>query len=207
MEADYSVELGPAAPALELPWKDPEGRSHYVELRGEAGLTERNIDGTPDGILGVPEARRFPALRRFLADANSQRSAWQTAKCDVWADEAEAMENLYNAGFTQNSYVDLVLAEQAAALRGRLEEHQRLAKAMARMLEADESLEAFAEIVVRRCYFHQGASPEESDAGYCLTLFLIGYGASPVEAEECWGRALEFAAECLLQLQPREDSA
>jgi hypothetical protein len=212
MEADYRVELGPAAPALELPWTDPEGCSHYVELRGAASLRERSVDGKPDRITDgiadhIPEARRFPALGRFLVDANSQPSAWQTAKCDVWADQTEAMENLYNAGFAHSSYVDLVLAEPAAALRGSLEAHQRLAKEMAQRLEANASLEALAEIVVRRCYFHPGASLEESDAGYCLTLFLIGYGATPGEAAECWERTLEFAAECLLQLQPREESA
>ena len=220
MEADYRVELGPAAPALELPWTDPEGRSHYVELRGAASLRECSVDGKPDRITDgitdgiadritdrIPEARRFPALGRFLVDANSQPSAWQTAKCDVWADQTEAMENLYNFGFAHSSYVDLVLAEPAAALRGSLEAHQRLAKEMAQRLEANEGLKALAEIVVRRCYFHPGASLEESDAGYCLTLFLIGYGATPGEAAECWERTLEFAAECLLQLQPREESA
>lgn len=204
MDADYSLELGPDAPALELPWTDPEGHSHYVDLHGDGALTKCNLDLSLDRIA---EARRFPALRRFLADANSPPSAWQTVKCDAWADETEAAENLYGAGFTQSSYVDLVLAEPTAALRDCLEAHRQLAKEMAQRLEANESLEASAEIVVRRCYFHRGASLEESDAGYCLTLFLIGYGASPGEAAECWERALEFAAECLLKVQPPEESA
>lgn len=200
MEADYSVELGPSAPALELPWRDPEGQLHYVELRGEGGLTTGNLDS-------IAEARRFPALRRFLATVNSQPSAWQTVKCDAWADATEAAANLYDAGFAQNSYVDLVLAEHAAALRGCLEAHQQLAKEMAQALEANESLEALAEIVVRRCYFHPETNLEESDAGYCLTLFLTGYGATPGEAAESWERTLEFAARCLLKLQPPEAGA
>jgi len=37
MEADDAVELGPQAPALEVPWHDPEGRWNYVALRGGAG--------------------------------------------------------------------------------------------------------------------------------------------------------------------------
>jgi hypothetical protein len=200
MEADYSVELGPSAPALEIPWIDPEGRSHYVELRGTGGPTNCSLDG-------IEEAQQFPALRRFLAEVNSQPSVWQTAKCDVWAEETEAAENLYNTGFAQSSYFDLVLAEQAAALRDCLEAHQQLAKEIVRRLETNESLDAYAEVVVRRCYFHRGASLEESDAGYCLTLFLIGYGAFPHEAAECWGRTLEFASECLRKVQPREESA
>ena len=207
MEADYSVELGPDAPALEVPWTDPEGHSHYVELRGVGGLTTCDLDRNMDHKMDrIAETRRFPALRRFLADVNSQPSAWQTVKCDAWADETEAAENLYHAGFTQSSYVDLVLAEPTA-LRGSLEAHQQLAKEMAGALEANESLEAVAEVVVRRCYFHRGTNLEESDAGYCLTLFLIGYGVSPGEAAECWERTLEFAAGCLLRMQPPEAGA
>jgi hypothetical protein len=200
VEADDSLELGPPAPALELPWNDPTGRSHYVELRGEAGATERNLDQ-------IAEVRQFPALRRFLLDVNSPPSPWQTAKCDVWTGQAEPAENLYNAGFTHGSYIDLVLAEQASSWRGSLEVHQRLAKQLARRLEANESIEAVAEIVVRRCYFHRDCSPEESDAGYCLTLFLLCYGASPGEAAHCWDLTLEWTAQCLVKSQAGEEGA
>ena len=83
MDADSSVELGPTAPALELPWKDPEGRVQYVNLRGAAGGggdrgVERDLER---GVERIPEARQFPALRRFLVDVNSRRSPWQTAPC------------------------------------------------------------------------------------------------------------------------------
>ncbi len=205
MDADYGVELGPTSPALELPWKDPEGRVQYVELRG--GM-ERGVAGGVDcGVDHIPEARQFPALRRFLVDVNSPLSPWQTAKCDVWTCAVEAAENLYNHEFAQSSYVDVVLAEEAAGLRGQLEVHLRLAKVLAQLLETDEALEATAEILVRRCYFHRGDEAEESDAGYCLTLWLTGYGASPAEADECWVRALELAAGCLLKPQPLEARA
>jgi hypothetical protein len=196
MEADYSVELGPAAPALEIPWKDPEGRLHYFDLRRR-----------PDCIEQIPEARQFPALRRLLIEVNSPPGTWQTAKCDVWQDEAEAAGNLYEAGFEQGCYVDLVLAEQAAAWRRSLEVHQLAAKEMAQMLGANEALEAFAEIIVRRCYFHGGGDMDESDAGYCLTLFLTGYGATPAKAAVCWDGAMEFAAGCVQRWQPREGRA
>lgn len=193
MEADHSLELGPAAPALEIPWKDPEGRLHYFDLRRR-----------PDAIEHIPEALEFPALRRFLLAVNSPPSVWQTAKCDVWLDEAEPSENLYDAEFEQSCYVDLVLAEQTAALREDLLLHQLAAKEMAHMLGANEALEALAEIIVRRCYFHGSTNAEESDAGYCMTLFLTGYGATPAKAAECWDSAMEFAAVCALRLHPHE---
>jgi hypothetical protein len=83
-----------------------------------------------------------------------------------------------------------------------LELHQRLAKELAAMLSANEGLEAHAEIVVRRCYFHKSASPEESDAGYSLTLFLTGYGDSAAKAAESLKTAIGMAGESLPKLQP-----
>jgi hypothetical protein len=206
MDADYSVELGPTADALEIPWKDPDGRLHYVDLRGDPDAIERNVEM-------IPEAGKFAALRRFLIDLNSQQSPWQTAKCDVWDEAVEPEENLFDAEFSHGCYVDLVLAGDAESLRDSLEAHQRLARQAALQLENDhEELEASAEIVVRRCYFHRNASidatdMDASDAGYCLTLFLTGYGASPAEAADRWQCALESAARCLLQLQPHEGRA
>ena len=101
MDADYSVELGPKAPALELPWKDPEGRVQYVELRSVSGSgTDQSVARDVErGVERIPEARQFPALRRFLLDANSPQSPWQTVKCDVWSGRDRAEENLYNEGF------------------------------------------------------------------------------------------------------------
>jgi hypothetical protein len=208
MDADSSIELGPDAPALEIPWHDPEGQLHYLDLRSAPASLEQNVEC-------IPEAASFPALRRFLLELNSLLSPWQTVKCDVWCQESASGENaapednaanLYGADFTQNSYVDLVLDEANVSLRDSLDLHRRLASDLALRLEENETLEASAEIVVRRCYFHRGTSAKamsESDAGYCLTIFLTGYGASPVEAAENWNKAMEFAAGCLLELQPQ----
>ena len=203
MEADDAVELGPEAPALEVPWQDPEGRWNYVDLRGGAGATGPDWDrNLKRGIDRIPETRQFPPLRRFLLEVNSPPSVWQTAKCGVLPEKAVGSENPYNAAFAHNSYIDVVLAEDFAQRRSELELHRQLAKELATLLSAHESLEAQSEIVVRRCYFHKSASPEESDAGYCLTLFLAGYGESAAKAAESLKIALEMAGESLLKLQP-----
>jgi hypothetical protein len=224
MEADWGVELGPEAPALEIPWQDPEGRWHYVALRGGAGVTECGVEArgveahdkeAHDKELRlerIPEARQFPALRQFLLDVNSPQSAWQTAKCGVCGEETEAAENEYGAGHMHSLYVDLVLAEVAAspresAVRDAMETHEKMAAELASLLQAGEELEASGEVVVRRCYFHRRDEPEESDAGYCLTLFLNGYGSSKEAAQESCGRALALAAECLLRVWPGEKRA
>jgi hypothetical protein len=204
MDADYSIELGADAPALELPWVDPEGHLEYIDLRRE-----------PAGIECIPEAREFPALRALLIDVNSQHSSWQTAKCDVWAEAVDATENLYGAKFARNCYIDLVLTAQWTPQRESLELHEKLARQLAQSLERDESLEATAEIVVRRCYFHREVGAKEfsgtehpmdtSDAGYCLTLYVSGFGTSVEAAVAGWERAMGLAAGCLVHLQPQEE--
>jgi hypothetical protein len=204
MDADYSIELGPTAPALELPWHDPEGRLHYVELRSDPDSLD--CQDLRINILRIPEARQFPALARFLIAVNSRASLWQTVKCDVWRDSAEAAENLYNAGFQQCCYVDLVLVGQAAALRPSLETHEQMARELAQLLETNTSLDATADIVVRRCYFHPDGKTD-SDAGYCLTLFLSAFGKSSAEAAGCWDDAMDFAARCVLKLHPHDGCA
>ena len=202
MEADDAIELGPDAPALELPWQDPEGRWNYHDLRGEAGAAgpdyERDLKR---GIDRIPETGQFPPLRSFLLKVNSPPSVWETAKCGVLPEKAVASENPYNASFAHNCYIDLVLAKEFAARRAELELHQRLAKELATMLSANEALDAGAEAVVRRCYFHKKTNPEESDAGYNITLFLTGYGDSAAQAAENLKSAMGLAGEALVKLQ------
>jgi len=205
MDADYSIELGPTAPALEIPWRDPEGRVQYVTLRQEQ--TSAGLEFAQHEVRRLPEARQFPALGRFLVEVNLPPSPWQTAKCDVWASEADAAENLYNLEFEQSCYVDMVLAGQMRTHRPSLKAHHRLASEFARLLETDEAMAATAEIVVRRCYFHLSGKADQSDEGYCLTLFLTAYGTSLPEAAECWERAMQFAADCLLKVHPHDDRA
>ena len=110
-------------------------------------------------------------------------------------------ENPYNAAFAHNCYIDVVLTTEFVAQRTDLELHRRLAKELAAALSANEALEAYAEAVVRRCYFHKKEDPEDSDAGYSLTLFLTGYGDSAAEAAENLKAAMELAGESLVKLQ------
>ena len=151
----------------------------------------------------IPEVQQFPALRRLLLEVNSPPSAWQTAKCGVSPEKTVGAVNPYNAEFVHTSYIDVVLAEEFSRLRADFDLHQRLARDLAGLLvAANEGLEAHAELVVRRCYFHRSASPEESDAGYCLTLFLTGYGESAAKASENLESAMGLAGEYLLKSRP-----
>ena len=190
MDADYSIELGPTAPALELPWQDPDGRCGYVNLRQQ-----------PHRIAELDEVQSYPALGELLRALNGPHSPWQTAKCDVWCEEQESAEiELPAAAFSQHCYVDLILSDAYQALRNSLPAHQEMARRSAHLLEDQgEELDATAaEIVIRRCYFHKDdAADSPSEDGYCLTLYLSGYGATPPQAAERWQAALQLAACCL----------
>jgi hypothetical protein len=61
VEADDGLELGPDAPALELPWQDPEGRWKYYVLRGDAG------DAGVDVGTGNPNSFEVPCSMNISA--------------------------------------------------------------------------------------------------------------------------------------------
>jgi hypothetical protein len=200
MDADYSIELGPTAPALELPWHDPSGRCVYVNLRRQ-----------PERITELDDVQSFPVLGELLRLLNAPGSPWETAKCDVWSEEEDSAENeTPAAAFSQHCYVDLVLSAEHQALRNKLALHETLASQIAHLLEENgEELDATAaEVVIRRCYYHpDGAVDSPSEDGYCLTLYLSGYGVTRLKAEEQWRRALQLAGCCLPGLTPLDSEA
>ena len=188
MDADFSIELGPEAAALEMPWSDPDAHVEYFNLRRE-----------PARVEDVPEAAQFPALRSFLQAVNAPASPWQSAKCDVWQEQADTTENLYGAAFAHGSYVDIVLAAATAA-RDNLALHESIARRIAASLEEHEELAATVELVIRRCYFHEedeAGVQVDSTPGYCLTLFVTGWGDACEEAEANWANALQCLSVCL----------
>ncbi len=74
MDADFSVELGNDDPVLDFPWKDPESKLAYLDVKRHPAL-----------MSAIPEAEEFPEIREFLRTANSPHSKVETAKCDAWA--------------------------------------------------------------------------------------------------------------------------
>ena len=112
-------------PRWSCPGKTPRGAGTTWTCAAKRAR-RADWERTPDSARSTAFRRRGSSLPcgGFLLAANSPPSAWQTAKCGVWAEETEPAENLYDAGFTHSSYVDLVLAEPAAELRGNLEAHR-----------------------------------------------------------------------------------
>jgi hypothetical protein len=74
MEADWEIEIGGGAAAIEALW------AGFVDLRGE-----------PARIAEIAEAAGFPPLARLLLALNRPPSPLWTAKCDLWEPAAEEL--------------------------------------------------------------------------------------------------------------------
>lgn len=186
MDADYSVELGPGDPSLELPWRSDDGALQYHDLKRH-----------PELLLYVDEANRYPELARFLSSLNSFTSIFATAKCDVWAEgELSEAEEIYGAPLKFGGYVDLLL-EDGCAMRNDFEGHERLSRRAVELLAKAPEISAAAEFIIRRCYFQESG---DAAAGYYWTAYIFGYGDDERDARKRWAIALEVVQNALLQV-------
>lgn len=189
MQADYSVELGADDDVLEIPWSSPDGVLRYHDLRRH-----------PELIAEIPEATANPTLKEFLAAINSH-SPFSSAKCDTWfSHQVNPEEEIYGGSCKFASYVDVVPAEQPGIspdARFSFEVHKNLLKNLVRLLEAGPEIPASAEFILRRCYFHSGATTRE---GFYITLYVFGYGIDEGKARRCWADALQMVQSVLLQI-------
>jgi len=198
MDADYSVELTAADPALELPWSSDDPSVRYFDLRC-----------SPELISCIPEAAQYPELADFLSTVNSTASVLETAKCDCWTEtELNEAEDIYGANLKFASYVDLLFAtdDPALALRFSLDAHELLARRLVRLLSVAPQISAAAEFAIRRCYYHAPSSKEilpsnaDSQTGYYITFYLFGYGEDESSAHRRWTIALNVVQNALLQV-------
>lgn len=186
MDADYSVELGPDDPAMELPWRSEDGALQYHDLKRQ-----------PELLLYVDEANCYRELARFLSSVNSSASIFATAKCDVWAEgELSEAEEIYGAALKFGGYVDLVL-EDGCAMRNDFEAHERLSRRTVELLAKAPEISAAAEFIIRRCHFQHAG---DDAAGYYWTAYIFGYGDDETDARKRWAIALEVVQNALLQV-------
>jgi hypothetical protein len=185
MDADFSIELGHEDPVLDFPWTDPEGKVAYFDLKRRPELVEK-----------VEETQRFPELAEFLRAVNSARSAFESAKCDVWETcELSAEEEIFNASCKLASYVDLVFSD--AARRKDFSVHERFAAELARLLQRAPQSAAATEISVRRLFF---AAEGETREGFYFTIYTSGYGGDEAIARRNWGIAMKLTENAIAQL-------
>ena len=186
MQAEFSVELGADDPTLAMPWRDPEGRWTYLDLRAH-----------PELIAEVEEANHLPEMREFLVAVNAAASNLQSAKCDAWfSREIMEEEQVFGAPAKFGSYVDVTFRQ--AAPQGSFPIHEAFALRLVELLRRAPELPAAMEAIIRRAHF------EEADGkvreGFYFTIYVTGYGEDEAEAKQSCGIALRLVGHATLQM-------
>ena len=190
MRAESSVELGKDDHCLEVPWLSPDGKLRYYDLRNQPKL-----------LLEISEAHDNRELGEFLASINQPGGFVQSAKCDTWlTDEMDSEDEIFGAQWKFGSYVDLIFVNEQKQTS--LQEHQHFAERLTQLLIKAPDFAAAVEVVLRRCYYHRGHPPdmENSDDGYCATLYLYGYGDEQGAAQKSWDIGLKLVQNAVMQM-------
>ena len=186
MQAEFTVELGADDATLAVPWTDPEGRWHFIDLRAH-----------PADVTSIPEAQDFPELRDFLVAGNAASSNLLSAKCDAWfSREIAGEEAIFGASCKFGSYVDVAFHQ--AAPQSSFPIHEAFALRLVELLRRAPELPASAEIVIRRAHFE---SPDHSvREGFYFTIYVNGYGDDEPDAKQGCGIALRLVGHATLQM-------
>ena len=204
MQADFSVELGGDAPALEIPWRSNNPHVHYYDLKKHLEMAQK-----------IPEAAAYPELGTFLSRINATEFPLATAKCDAWSSNEVAPEEEIFGDRKVVSYVDLVFVNEMEQCS--FEKHEAFAKELCRLLSHAPEIPATVELVIRHCYYHQcaassreishvelepklhGEVPNSSISGFCLTAYVTGFGDSDHDPLRRWAIALNLLQHAIVQ--------
>lgn len=193
MEADWSVELAAADPAITVPWADPgEGRCKFVDLRLGSHLIDQ-----------IEEARARPALRSALLLLNGVSSYLWTAKCDAWTSSADQGDEPFDpyevdaepgeTAFGAGSYIDLLPCEARGCFDVR-EPWERWMRALTERLRGTPASAARVELVLRH-------AEVEGVQGFGVTWFVEGCGPTALRAGQRWSEALELALAVMIDVR------
>ena len=181
MLAEWSAECAAEDPVLVVPWKDPDGKMAFVDLRAN-----------PRDFEAVAEAEQHPPLMQALRALNATRSPVFTAKCDAWPLDSEELEQLQlnldvpataaPAGFA--SYIDAVWRERS--LFSSFHRQQQMLHRLTRLAAPLERPWAALDCVLRPALLDL-EGPRE---GYAVSLYVRALGPSPQAAWKEWAAAL-----------------
>jgi len=186
MLAEWSAECSAEDPVLVVPWKDPDGKAEFVDLRAN-----------PYDFDAIPEAEQNPPLMQALRALNAARSPVFTAKCDAWAlddDElaslrmnldAQAADTGTELDFGFGSYIDMVWRERS--LFTSLHRHDQMLGRLSRLAAAIDRPATALECVVRPAV----VDLEGAQEGYAVSLYVKALGPGAQEAWEEWADALD----------------
>lgn len=216
MQADFSVELGPDDPALEIPWRSDDPHVLYYDLKNHPKLVQQ-----------IPEAVAFPELGSFLSRMNAIGFPLATAKCDVWLSSEVAPEEEIFGDRKFVSYIDLIFVDEVD--RRSFEKHEAFSRELCRLLSHAPEIAATVELVIRHCYYHQENTaqpqdtfssqnkqpqldndcplknerrwdPSASSSGFCITAYVTGFGDAEHEPVRLWMIGLNLLQHAIVQL-------
>jgi hypothetical protein len=181
MLAEWSAECAAQDPVLVVPWKDPDGRSAFVDLRS-----------IPRDFDAVVEAEQHPPLMQALHALNATRSPVFTAKCDAWPLASEELQMLQldldarpddaPAGFA--SYIDMVWRNHS--LFSSIHRQEQMLRRLTRLAAAIERPWAALDCVLRPALLDLEVPRE----GYAVSLYAKALGPNPQAAWKEWAAAL-----------------
>ncbi|MEO6120292.1 MAG: hypothetical protein ABIP12_06330 [Terriglobales bacterium] len=188
MQADFSIELGRDDHALEVPWASSDGTQRYLDLKRQ-----------PELLLSILETVDNRELAEFLMTLNVPTSLLETAKCDTWlSDEIHPEEEIFGAAWKFGAYVDVIFS--ALEQRTSLPLHEELAQGLSGLLQRAPDFAAAAEFVVRRCYTHTSEDSTSSEDGFCITIYVSGFGDEEADAQKNWAIGLKVVQNALIQM-------
>jgi hypothetical protein len=181
MLSEWSAECAADDPVLVVPWKDPGGRSAFVDLRA-----------SPRDFEAVAEAEQHPPLMQALRALNATRSPVFTAKCDAWPLDSNELEQLQlnldanpadpPAGFA--SYIDLIWRERS--LFHSFHRQEQMLRRLTRLAAPVPRRWAALDCVLRPALLDLDGPRE----GFAVSLYVKALGPSQLAAWKEWATAL-----------------
>jgi hypothetical protein len=190
IEADWEVEIGGGAPAIDAQW------AGWIDLRR-----------WPERIAEIAEAAGFAPLAQLLLTLNAPHSPLWTAKCDLWEQKMEEEtavpgEQIVPPGAGEGTkpcslacYIDLlpveglVFAEWTSA--------EEICRAWTTRLDGEMSADGRVDWVVRMAL--AGAAE-----GFGVTAYLSVVDRDRAAAEAALARLMERFAAALLPISRSE---
>jgi hypothetical protein len=181
MLAEWSAECAAEDPVLVVPWKDPDGKTGFVDLRS-----------VPRDFDAVSEAEQHPPLMQALRALNATRSPVFTVKCDAWPLDAAELQQLQSdldaspdnapAGFA--SYIDAIWREQS--LFSSFHRQQQMLRKLSRLAALLDRPWAALDCVLRPALLDLEVPRE----GYAVSVYVKALGPSPQAVWKEWATAL-----------------
>ncbi len=195
MQSDWTVACAAEDPEVVVPWAGKDPSLRYIDLRSASHSIEE-----------IPEAAEYGCVAAALRRWNQPNTSLFTAKCDVWSYPAKLFdaEDLPGFACARGSYIDLISLH--AATFSNFVACERQLRFWTNISSAIDLPACRAEWTLRPARIFASLSAltanDSSRNGFAITLYVWGYGDSPVEAALAWDAALRSLIEPIAVFRP-----